>query len=371
MAARCLIGMTYTLYDPASRFRFKQYVPHFRRAGWEVKLRPNRPDRQWHSRLPGRLPRAAHHRLGRAAQVWNRWQDVREAGRCDVIFLSKDLGPGREWLRRELLRRNPAVIYDFDDAIYVNGKDENARWLCERAAWVTPGNAFLAEFARQFTDRVTVVPTVVDTESYLPAARENTGLLRVGWSGSDQSLPSTLAPYLPAIARMQRVVPFEMVVITNTRPDLTEPGLRWSFLPWTEESEVAGLQTLDVGLMPLVDNEFQRGKCGLKIVQYMAVGVPAIASPVGVNAEILLHGRTGFLATSEGEWTEAIVTLAHDEGLRREMGAAARRRCEEEYSIHRWGPVLLDLFERAAVGRGRLEVAPTREEASRSVTARG
>jgi glycosyltransferase involved in cell wall biosynthesis len=197
--------------------------------------------------------------------------------------------------------------------------------MCERAAWVTPGNEYLAAYARQFTDRVTVVPTVVDTERYQPAFSQRPGRLRIGWSGSDQSIDFTLVPYLEMIARLQREVAFELVVITNTRPRIATPGLGWSFLPWEEGTEVSGLQTLDIGLMPLVDNAFQRGKCGLKLLQYMAVGVPAVASPVGVNQEIAVHGRTGFLASTEAEWKEAVLALARDGALRQRMGEAAVR----------------------------------------------
>jgi glycosyltransferase involved in cell wall biosynthesis len=350
MASRRLMGMTYSLYGPASRFRFKQFIPFFERAGWQVIHRPNRPNRHWRSRLPSRLLRAVHNRFGLMAMAGNRWLDLGEAARCDVIFLNRDLGPGREFLRRELFQRNPRVIYDYDDAIFLGRDADNVRWMCEKAAWVTPGNEYLAEFARQFTDRVSVVPTVVDTHSYRPRTACRQRGPRVGWSGSDQSIHHTLMHYLPMLARIQQEVDFELVVITNSRPSITEPDLRWTFLPWDEEAEVSGLQTLDIGLMPLKDDEFQRGKCGLKLLQYMAVGIPTIASPVGVNQEITQHGKTGFLASTEADWRGAMMTLARDRELCETMGAAGRQRCVERYSIDRWGPVLLDLFERVSAG---------------------
>jgi glycosyltransferase involved in cell wall biosynthesis len=342
-----VLGLTPSGFDPAGRFRVKQFIPYLEQAGWEVCFRPNRPDRLWSSRLSNRFARAAHHRLARIQMKWNRLRDIQEAGRSDVVFANRDLAGKGEFFQRQLLRRNPRVIFDFDDAIYLGRSEAAIRRMCERAAWVTPGNEFLAEFARHVTERVTVFPTVVDTDCYQPRPRRP-GRVRVGWSGSDQSIAYGLMPYLGMLAEIRRDVDFELVVITNSRPRIIEPGLPWSFLPWTEATEVEGLQTLDVGLMPLQDNEFERGKCGLKLLQYMALGIPAVASPVGVNQEIVRHGETGYLAATEAQWGAAIGALARDRDLRLRIGDAARQRCEQHYSIRRWLPVLLDLFERVA-----------------------
>jgi glycosyltransferase involved in cell wall biosynthesis len=152
------------------------------------------------------------------------------------------------------------------------------------------------------------------------------------------------------LASIQREVPFELAVVSNTKPTIPQTSLRWHFIPWSEETEISSLHSFDIGIMPLLDNEFQRGKCGMKLLQYMAVGIPTIASPVGVNRDIILHGETGFLASGEDEWRNALETLVRDAELRRQMGINGRQRCEELYSLKRWGPVLLDVFERVAGG---------------------
>ena len=278
---------------------------------------------------------------------WNRWRDLTSAGRFDVVFVSRDLaGPGL-FFQRDLLRRNRRVIFDFDDAIYLGAGEEAVRWMCERAAWVTPGNRVLAEFAGRYTRRLTVIPTVIDTERYKPAPPRSEGVVRVGWSGSDGSIRETLFPRLAMLAELQRAIPFELVIISNTRPEVSDASLHWSFRKWSIEDEVPGLQTLDIGLMPLLDDEFQRGKCGLKVLQYMATGRPAIASPVGVNREIIEHGRTGMLASTPEEWGKALQLLVSFPSRREEMGRAGRRRVVEHYSIARWLPVFLDVLEKA------------------------
>ena len=350
--ARSLMGITQSAFDPASRVRFIQYIPALREAGWRVSHRPNRPDRQWRSPLHNRIARGVHYRGGRLVMKVNRLRDVREAGAYDVVFVNRDLaGPGL-YLERELWRWNARVVFDFDDAIFVGRNEPSVRWMCENAAWVTPGNAYLAEYASRHSDRVTVIPTTIDTDRYEPKAWEGVDFdvpMRVGWTGSDQSIGTTLVPHLEMLARAQREFGFELVVVTNTKPTLSVPGLRWTFHPWSAEGEGMLSRIFDVGIMPLVDDEFQRGKCGLKLLQCMAAGIPTIASPVGVNSEIVREGVTGFLARTPDEWHDALGALARSPALRVDMGRAGRARCEADYSLRRWFPTLQTIFER--VGR--------------------
>jgi glycosyltransferase involved in cell wall biosynthesis len=172
--------------------------------------------------------------------------------------------------------------------------------------------------------------------------------VRIGWSGSDQSIGTTLKPRLAMLAVLQRRRPFELVIITNTRPAIDVPGLRWSFVPWRAAEEAKLGEKFDIGIMPLQDDEFQKGKCGLKLLQYMAAGLATIASPVGVNDTIIEHGLTGFKARTDADWCAAIELLLREPSLRAEMGRAGRERCVAHYSVHHWLPVLLDIFEQVA-----------------------
>ena len=341
------MGMTQSAFDPASRVRFIQFIPGLKEAGWEVVHRPNEPDRQWTSSLGSRVLRAAHYRAGRVVMKANRWRDVRRAGDFDVVFVNRDLAGGGLFFERRLLENNPRVVFDFDDAIFIGKNEYAVRWMCEHAAWVTPGNAYLAEFARQASDKVTIIPTVVDTDRYTIRSYDGADArrkVRVGWSGSDRSLPPSLYPYLEMLADLQRKLDFEFVIITNTRPRLPNPDLRFTFHEWNAEDEYRIESTMDIGLMPLVDEEFQRGKCGLKLLQYMAAAIPTVASPVGVNRDIITHGKTGFLATTAAEWGDALAELVQSASLRASMGPAGRKICEDHWSIKRWLPELSRIF---------------------------
>jgi hypothetical protein len=357
-----VVGMTTSAFDPASRVRFIQFIPHLRRAGWTVRHLPNRPDRQWRSALPGRVPRGLHYRAGRALMKVNPWRDIRSCASADVVFVNRDLAGRGSFFQKQLIRVNPRVVFDFDDAIYL-GNAAPVEWMCRHAALVTTGNEYLASFARQYTDRVTVLPTVIDTDQYVVAGARLSGPVRVGWSGSDLSIGYGLFPYLEMLAEAQRRAPFELVVVTNTRPNISTPGLRWSFRPWRAEDEGALGRAMDIGLMPLADNEFERAKCGLKLLQYMAAGIPTVASPVGVNRDITIDGTTGLLATTPAEWVEALTTLVSSSAVRRTMGAAGRVRCEREYSVRRWMPDLLQML--TAVANPGAEPAIGRETAAR------
>ena len=198
--ARRLLALAHTAGDPAARFRIGQYIPYLERAGWRVSLRTNRPARPWQSPVRNPALRAVHQRLGVWRRRVNRLRDLRSAADFDVVFLNRDVLESDIRYERYLLRRNPRLIFDFDDAIFLDGKEAHAAWVCRRAAWVTAGNADLADFARRFTDRVTVLPTVIDTDAYAQAGvRPAGGPFRVGWCGSDSfDPPNALPPSRPA-----------------------------------------------------------------------------------------------------------------------------------------------------------------------------
>jgi glycosyltransferase involved in cell wall biosynthesis len=345
--ARHLIAYAHERGGPASRFRVEQFLPHLEHAGWSVSLRTQRPARPWESPYRGAVG-WLHRRARTRVRRLRRLHDIRAASAYDVVLLNRDLLGGRAAFEEKLFRRNPRVVFDFDDAIYLGQKEAHVAGICARAAWVTAGNERLADFARQQTDRVSVLPTVVDADAYLVRREhERPGRVRVGWLGSDRSIHETLLPHLDMLARLRDEIGFELVVVSKPKPDLPSAAAPCEWVEWSPETETRIAELFDVGIMPLLDDPYQRGKCGCKLLQYMAAGLPAIASPVGVNQHLLAEGR-GLAATSEGDWRAALAALVEDAGMRRSLGEAGRAFVERSYSLRTWFPVLEEILSRVA-----------------------
>jgi glycosyltransferase involved in cell wall biosynthesis len=354
---RRLMACTHSTLDPASRFRVMQFIPHFERSGWQVSLRPIRPQRPWRP-IDNPILRRLRDGVGGGIRRASRTRDIRDAASFDVVMVNRDLLGVDLRYEPKLLASNPRVLFDFDDAIFLGGKAHHVEWMCRHAAWTTVGNEYLERFARRITDRVTVLPTVVDLSTHVPASEPRfTGPFRVGWCGSDLSIRETLFPYVPMFARLQNRLGFAFVIVSYPRPAVPDCGLRWEYVRWTPEVERQLGRYMDVGIMPLVDNEFQRGKCGLKLLQYMAAAIPAIASPIGVNNQIVIPGQTGYLAESETDWHDAIFRLGQSARDREELGRAGRAHCERHFSLQRWFPVLLSLVDKLGSVPSRSQTA--------------
>jgi len=286
-------------------------------------------------------------RAGHEVRKWNRWRDIQSAGQYDVVFLNRDLLGGDPSWEARLKRNNPRIVFDFDDALYEGTGARQAEWMCRNAAWVTVGNERLASWAKSHNDHVTVIPTVVDVDAY-QVTEVSSGPLRVGWCGSDQSIEMNLIPFIPVISRLQKVLGFEFVIMTKPKPLLGNFDLNWSYVEWNIDREQKLGRYFDAGIMPLPDTPFARGKCGIKIIQYMACGLPVIASPIGINTQLCEDGR-GFTANCEKEWCDTLSKLV-DGSVRREMGQKGRTYCHKHFHIKKWAPVLSDIFTRVASG---------------------
>jgi hypothetical protein len=346
-----LVAYVHGTHDPAARFRIAQYMPLLSAAGWEVSLRPQRPARPWDIDWGGPLRSALPRRVGSWVRQLNRRLDIAAASNYDCVFQNRDLLGGRAEYEEQLFRRNHRVVFDFDDAIFLGGKADHIGGVCARAAWVIAGNAQLAAFARQHTERVSVIPTVVDPTAYevaVGAAAHRAPALRVGWLGSAQSIEQTLFPFVPLLATLQARLGFEFVVMSSPLPVLPDSPLRWRFVPWSPLAEAQIARHLDIGIMPLVDEPYQRGKCGCKLLQYMAAGLPTVASPVGVNVELLGDGARGFAASTPQEWGAALEGLMADAARREAMGRAGRSFVSAHYSVQRWFPDLLAIIEQVS-----------------------
>lgn len=262
--------------------------------------------------------------------------------------------PVFEWIIARVYRKK--IIYDFDDAIWVPAAStvnkmalhfkyfSKVASICKMAYTVTVGNKYLADFAAQYCKNVVVIPTVVDTGKVHDQLQvHQVANPAVGWTGTLTTL-KYLEIVLPVLQRLQEKIDFTFIVISNSDPEL--PLKNYRFIKWNGASETSDLLTIHIGLMPLYDGDLEKGKCGFKAIQYMALGIPALVSPVGVNADIVDEGMNGFICKTEQDWEDKISLLLQDDSLRSLLGKAAKEKIEEKYSVKATAQSFLRLFRK-------------------------
>jgi glycosyltransferase involved in cell wall biosynthesis len=343
----------YERLGASSRIRFLQYLPALEREGFAFDVQPLLDNDYVRSLYGG--PKVGAGNLLHA--YWRRFGALRRRLKYDVIWLEKEALPWLPtWMEIARLQGMPYVV-DYDDAWF--HRYEN-HWLSpllggkidavmQVADTVVAGNPYLARRARQAgAHRVEIVPTAIDLDRYhnLPAAPAGK-TLTVGWIGIPLNAHylTIVEPALRAPAGEGR---FSLHVVGAPVPDALA-GIPAQSFPWTEDSEIERIAGFDVGIMPLHDTPWERGKCAYKLLQVMAAGKPVIASPVGANAQVVQHGVNGFLAETPAEWADALRRLA-DPDLRRRMGEEARKIVENQYSTAVVHPRLAAILA-AAAGR--------------------
>ena len=301
-------------------YRIQQYFPYLEERGFEVTLKTNETSLL---RLAGEI----------------RKTDVLYIQR--LLFDPLKLSLIRRWARR--------IVYDFDDAVMYGTKgtsktrQKKFKSIVEASDVVFCGNHFLMEeAARHRSKSVFYVPTVVDTGEYPVKTHREIAHPVAGWIGSTSTL-RYISDMKDLIVSILKETSMEFTVIADSPPDFSEQGL--TFVPWKKENEKQTLLSFDAGIMPLRDDIWSRGKCGLKLIQYMASGLPSVASSVGAAEEIISEGVNGFLASEPAQWKEALMHLALDVDLRKRMGAAARETAEDKYSLKTWGPRVAHIID--------------------------
>lgn len=339
--------------SPGQRFRIEQWAPYLAREGIEITYAPFADEALAAiMKTPGHLTAKSKGVLrALAARVASAWR----AADFDAAYVFREaalLGPAIA--ERLLARSGVPYVYDFDDAVWVRyvspansylsylrfpGKTAT---LCRLARHVLAGNAFLRDYALQYNPAVTVVPTTIETATYRPLPVRAPHRPVIGWTGS-YSTEQYLALVRPALERLRARYDFKLVVVGGGT--FTAQGVEVEHRPWRSATEVADLADFDIGIMPLPDAQWERGKCGLKALQYMALGVPVVVSPVGCNTEIVEHGRNGFLAATSGQWQELLGRLLEDATLRLALGEAGRKTVEASYSAAFQAPRVAAVFK--------------------------
>lgn len=358
---KLLVLPRYGCLGASSRMRFYQYLPWLEAAGIEITSSPLFSD----AYVQG-LQRNTKSPLEALRAYAGRVQALFSSRQFDLLWIEKETFPWLPgWVEKILLASAVPYVLDYDDAVF-HYYDKNRNpvlramlagkhpELMQGAALVVAGNQYLAEFARQaHAPHVEVVPTVIDLARYSMAtrnAKEGGALPCVGWIGQ-RSTASFLAPYVPLFERLSADGRARFAAIGIDAPSL---GLPMASIPWSEPTEVASIASFDIGIMPLLDGAFERGKCGYKLIQYMACGLPVVASPVGVNRQIVEHGVNGFLAETLEQWEQALQTLLADANLRQRMGQAGRQKVEREYCIQVTGPKMAAMLLNAITTKQRV-----------------
>lgn len=352
---RLLILSRYGRKGPSSRLRYLDYLPYLEAEGFSVRWHGFFSDAYLDLAYSGRRRLAAL--LGLLAYL-PRLGWLPAAFRADIVWIEKEMFPWvPAWAERALTRAGVRLVSDYDDAWYLRYRGHQTPRLAARfpdkieqvmttSSLVMAGNPVIETHARKAGARsIMLVPTVLDAERYVTRRHQAVEAVRIAWIGTAFN-SAYLTEIAPALADAAARCAIELVIIGGAGIDL--PGVPIRYMDWSEATEADELARCDIGVMPLRDTQWDRGKCAFKLLQYMAAGLPVLASPVGVNVEIAT-AEVGFLPRSQAEWADALVRLAGDPQLRASLGAAGRRKIEQDYSLRVWGPkvsrALMDQIE--------------------------
>jgi glycosyltransferase involved in cell wall biosynthesis len=344
-----ILFLSANLDAPSFRYRLAPIVPLLEAMGWRCELRV----------------------LGHRYYGWRVWRQRRAIRGSSAVVLHKlRLQP---WEMRWIQRLCPATLLDVDDAIWLRqSKQADQRpaasphrlrsfaAMCATASLTLAGNEMLADRARRCGGRVCVVPTPIDVAAYPDPDPQQAPGRAIVWVGLPGNL-KYLEPLRPVFARLARRLPGLVVrIISSDWPDWNDVPVQR--ITWSLAGEKTAIASADVGIMPLSDDEYARGKCAFKLLQYMAAGLPCIASPVGANCDVVVHGVTGLLAATDADWEAALLQLLCDPAAARRMGAAGRQRALAEYDSGIVGPRMAALVDQ--LGRRRSPDVPPAQGSS-------
>lgn len=337
---------------PSQRFRFEQYLSTLENK-YDIKQRSFWNKKSWDS---------LYQKSNFFIKFFNfltafiyRFFLLFKLYKFDYIFIHREatpIGPPFiEFTIAKILQKK--IIYDFDDAIWIhNVSDKNkavkylksnwkVKFICKWSYKVVCGNNYLSTYAKQFNDNVVVIPTTIDF-NYHKNIEKNDSLLTIGWTGTHSTLKH-LDFLIPTIKRLENDFEFKFLVISDKKPTYSLKSLE--FIAWNKTSEIEDLNRINIGVMPLYDSKWEKGKCGFKGLQYMSLGVPTVMSPIGVNTEIINDKKNGFLAKEEDEWYIILSELLVNPELRKNIGQAGKLTIKHRYSVAVNTPKYLNLFD--------------------------
>ena len=351
----CLLARP--IESPGSRFRIFQYLPYFDRAGINCTVSSSLNKQEYMYLYNTQRTSIVKETLIFIKSTIKQILQLFKIRLYDAILINKEtIIWGGPWIEKYIVQRGIPVIYDFDDAVWlpttgiidmpktikkILKSEKKFDEIIRFATHVIAGNSYLAEHAGVLNKNTCIIPTVVDTDYYMPAekVKKHNQNIIIGWTGS-----MSTAPYLKLLNNIWKRLPAncELRIIGGI---YVPEGINIKNIKWQLNTELNELSMFDIGIMPLIDDEWSKGKCGLKAIEYMAMGLPVVASPVGVNSEIIQDGYNGFLAKTEEEWVEKLSLLIENPDIRQRLSIAGRKTVEEKYSVKAWAPVYSDIIQ--------------------------
>lgn len=348
-----------TAKAPNQRFRFEQYLPFLEKSGIRFDYRPF-----WNEEVWDIFYQPGHFRikfLGLLQGIIRRKLMLVQLHKYEYVIIHREAMPVGPPILEFMIARiwKKKIIYDFDDAIWIKNYSEAnkgiARWLkshqkvgriCHYSYKVTTGNEYLATYAKRFNPNVTVIPTTIDTDSYHNRIKEvqKEGEFVIGWTGTHSTI-AQLREIESELAELQKTIDFDLHFICNADPAFTL--VNYQYKPWNYSTEIEDLLKFDIGIMPLRNTDWERGKCGFKALQYMALGIPVVASAVGVNCEIITDRKDGYLIPPDHPelWIARLKDLLQNNDLRQQLGTAGRQTVVQRYSVESNKEKYLRLFK--------------------------
>ena len=339
---------------PSQRFRFEQYFSALEKNDISFVVVPFLDDKVWD--VLYQKGNFGHKIFAVLKGFVKRYLLLFSLSKYDYIFIHREAAPVGppllEWLIAKVFRKK--IIFDFDDAIWLPNTSEsnrifsvlkfygNTKSICKWAYKVSCGNDYLCDFAKQFNNNVVYNPTTIDTENYHNKIKQTTNIkLVIGWTGSHSTV-QYLDDLIPVFTELEKENNFELAVITDRKPEFDLKSM--NFIQWKKETEVEDLLRFDIGIMPLRDDKWSKGKCGFKALQYMALGVPALVSPVGVNTKIVDHNVNGFICNNNEDWKKYLSLLLSDKNKLNELSKKTREKIITNYSVNSNTTNFLHLF---------------------------
>lgn len=325
--------MTGGVNVPSSRFRVRQYIPSLLEYGvnlveFKTITTAYPPSNKWLRPVWGG---------GRLLEIT---AAVVKSRRCDITLIQREMISTIATLERFTPR--PRIL-DVDDAIHLHRNGKAAEYLAKNSDRIICGNNYLAEIYAKWNDDVVVLPTAVDTDNYKPvdsesAFREGCDVV-LGWIGTSGNFPYLLSVESALQRVFEKFPNVRLHVVSDTPPNFTKISSKnYIFTKWSDLEEIKNIQSFDIGLMPLIDSAWARGKCSFKMLQYMACGIPVVVSPVGMNVDVLRLGEIGFGPNILSEWVDSLISLIENPALRRQQGVAGRAVTVEKFSLLKLAP---------------------------------